>query len=340
MAARKSQRTSTRGSGEDRLIARHFRPLATHPGALGLIDDAAVVAVPPGHELVLKTDGVIAGVHFFPDDPPEAVAKKALRINLSDLAAKGAKPLGFLLSIALTQETADGWLKRFAAGLRADAKKFGCPLLGGDTDRTPGLVSVSISAFGTLPRGSMVRRAGARPGDCVVVTGTIGDAALGVLLRRDPAAADRWGLDAKARAHLLRRYLVPEPRNAIATALRRYAHGGMDVSDGLMGDLAKMCRASRVDAEVDVARIPLSRAARTALAAEPALIETILTGGDDFEVLASISARKVEALRKAAKAAGVTLTAIGQFAAGTGTARFVDAHGRALKFARPSYSHF
>jgi len=269
---------------------------------------------------VLKTDGVIAGVHFFPDDPPEAIARKALRINLSDLAAKGAKPLGFLLSIALTKDLTDGWLQKFTAGLRADAKKFDCPLLGGDTDRTPGLVSVSISAFGTLPRGSMVRRAGAKPGDRVVVTGTIGDAALGVILRRDPAAADRWGLDARMRAHLLGRYLVPEPRNAIAAALRRCAHGGMDVSDGLMGDLAKMCRASGVDAAVEVARIPLSRAARTALA--------------------SVPPRKVGALRKAAKAAGVAVTEIGQFAKGRGEARFADAQGRVLEFARPGYSHF
>src|SRR5215831_15230251 len=127
MVARKKP---SRESAEDRLIARHFRPLATHPGALGLVDDAAVIAVPAGHELVLKTDGVIAGVHFFPDDPPEAVARKALRINLSDLAGKGARPLGFLMSIALTREVVDGWLEKFTRALGADAKKFGCPLLG------------------------------------------------------------------------------------------------------------------------------------------------------------------------------------------------------------------
>ena len=340
MAARKSTSKLTQGSAEDRLIARHFRPLATHPGALGLGDDAAVVAVPTGHELVLTSDGVIAGVHFFPDDPPDTVAKKALRINLSDLAAKGAQPLGFLLSVAFTREVTDDWLASFAAGLRADAKKFGCPLLGGDTDRTPGPVSVSIAAFGTLPRGSMVRRAGARAGDRVVVTGTIGDAALGVILRRDPGAAERWRLDDRTREHLLRRYRVPEPRNAIAAALRRYASGGMDVSDGLVGDLAKTCRAAQVDADVEIARVPLSRAARAALAAEPALLETILTGGDDFEVLASVSPRKVDALRKAAKAAGVSITEVGEFAKGRGVARFADAQGRVLEFARPSYSHF
>jgi thiamine-monophosphate kinase len=336
MAARKTSPESA----EDRLIARHFRPLATHPGALGLADDAALIAIPPGHELVLTADGVIAGVHFFPDDPPATVARKALRINLSDLAGKGARPLGFLLSIALTRDAVDGWLKTFTAALGADAKKFGCPLLGGDTDRTPGLLSVTIAALGTVPRGTMVRRGGARAGDHVVVTGTIGDAALGVILRRDPAAARRWGLDRSMRAHLERRYLVPEPRNALAAALRRTAHGGMDISDGLAGDLAKMCRASRVDATVDIARVPLSRAARAALAAEPALIETILTGGDDYEVLASVSARKLGALRKAGQAVGITVTEIGRFAKGAGAARFLGAQGRARKFARPSWSHF
>ena len=340
MATRKSSRRSRQGSAEDRLIAKHFRPLATHPGALGLGDDAAVVAVPAGEELVLKTDGVIEGVHFFADDPPETVAKKALRINLSDLAAKGAKPLGFLLSIALRRDGAENWLKPFTAGLRADAKKFGCPLLGGDTDRTPGLISVSIAAFGTLPRGTMGRRDGARSGDHVVVTGTIGDAALGVILRRDPDAAKRWGLDETMRAHLLRRYLIPEPRNALAAALRGCAKGGMDISDGLVGDLAKMCRASGVDAQVDVARVPLSRAARRALAAEPLLLETILTGGDDFEILAAVPARRLEALRKAARAAGIPLTEIGRFVRGRGEARFADGQGRALAFDKPSYSHF
>ncbi|HLH92334.1 MAG TPA: thiamine-phosphate kinase [Xanthobacteraceae bacterium] len=328
------------GSAEARLIARHFRPLATHPGALGLVDDAAAITVPAGHELVLTADGVIAGVHFFPDDPPETVARKALRINLSDLAAKGAKPLGFLLSIALPRDAVDGWLARFTRALGADARKFGSPLLGGDTDRTPGLLSVNIAAFGAVPRGTMLRRDRAHAGDRIVVTGTIGDGALGVILRRDPKAAARWGLDGAMREHLLRRYLVPQPRNALAAALRRAAHGAMDVSDGLVGDLAKMCRASRLDARVDIARVPLSRAARTALAAEPALIETILTGGDDFEIIASVAPRKIAALEKTARAVGIKLGEIGSFVVGAGKAHFLDAQGRAHKFARPSYSHF
>src|ERR1700761_5431267 len=172
-------------SAEDRLIARYFAPLATHPGAFGLVDDAAAIAPPPGCDLVLKTDGVIAGVHFFPDDPPDAIGRKALRMNLSDLAAKGAKPLGFLMSAALPADVEETWLAAFAAGLGADAERYQCPLLGGDTDRTPGPLSISISAFGAVPQGKMVCRSAAKAGDRVVVTGTIGDAALGVRLRRD-----------------------------------------------------------------------------------------------------------------------------------------------------------
>jgi len=173
-----------------------------------------------------------------------------------------------------------------------------------------------------------------------VVTGTIGDAALGVILRRSERAAKRWGLDRRMREHLLRRYLVPEPRNAAAEALRRHANGGMDISDGLAGDLAKMCRASRVDARVDVAQLPLSAAARAALAADPRLIEPILTGGDDYEILASVPPRKLESLRRAAKAAGVRITEIGRMTKGRGKAHLIGADGRELKFRRPSYSHF
>src|SRR5262249_40960001 len=158
---------------EERLIARYFKPLATHPGAFGLADDAAAIAPPAGCDLVLKTDGVIGGVHFFPDDPPETVAKKVLRMNLSDLAAKGAKPLGFLLALALPAGIGEEWLAGFTRGLAEDATQFDCPLVGGDTDHTPGPISVSVAAFGAVPHGKMVRRTGAKPGERVVVTGTI-----------------------------------------------------------------------------------------------------------------------------------------------------------------------
>jgi thiamine-monophosphate kinase len=325
-------------SAEERLIARYFRPLATHPGALGLADDAAVLTPPPGCDLVLTTDGVIAGVHFFPDDPPDTIGRKVLRMNLSDLAAKGANPVGFLMSVAMPAGVEEQWLAAFAAGVGEDAEHYGCPLLGGDTDRTPGPISVSIAAFGSVPQGKMVRRSTAKPGDCVVVTGTIGDAALGVLLRRDSRLADRLRLDGDTRAHLQQRYLLPEPRNALAGAVLEYASAAMDVSDGLAGDLAKLCRASSVAAEVDVGRVPLSDAARAALAADPALLETVLGGGDDYEIILTLSPEKLGAFHGAARAAGVAAAEIGRVTAGEG-ARFMR-DGSLLSLAHPSYSHF
>ncbi|MGD0420595.1 MAG: thiamine-phosphate kinase [Xanthobacteraceae bacterium] len=325
-------------SAEDRLIARYFRPLATHPGALGLGDDAAVMTPPPGCDLVLTTDGVIAGVHFFPDDPPGSIGRKALRMNLSDLAAKGAKPAGFLLSLALPRGTDEAWIAAFAAGLGEDIAHYGCPLLGGDTDHTPGPVSVSIAVFGTVPHGKMVRRSTAKPGDSVVVTGTFGDAALGVKLRRDKSLAKSWRLTQAMVRHLEQRYLLPQPRNALAQALLHHAGAAMDVSDGLAGDLVKLARASSVAAEIDVARVPLSDAARAAIGAEPPLIETMLTGGDDYEIVLTLAPQKLPALRAAAKAAGVPVTEIGRVEAGEG-ARFIH-DGKALAFARASYSHF
>jgi thiamine-monophosphate kinase len=325
-------------SGEERLIARYFRPLATAPNAFGLGDDAAVLTPPAGCDLVLTTDGVIAGVHFLPGDPPQSIARKALRMNLSDLAAKGATPVGFLLSIALPTNTEESWIAAFADGLGLDISQYGCPLLGGDTDHTPGPLSISITAFGTVPHGAMVRRATAKPGDIIAVSGTIGDAALGVLLHRDADLAKRWRLSSAANDHLHQRYLLPQPRNTLADALRHHASAAMDVSDGLAGDLAKLCRASGVAAEVDAATVPLSDAARAALSADAELIERILTGGDDYEIVLTLPASKVSAFRAAAENAGVPVTKIGQVMSGQGVRFLRD--GNVLSFAQASYSHF
>jgi thiamine-monophosphate kinase len=323
-------------TGEDRIIARYFSPLAHDPGAFGLTDDAAILTPPEGFDVVLTTDAIVGGVHFFIDDPADAIARKALRVNLSDLAAKGAEPAGFLVSLVLPEAITENWLAAFAHGLKADAEYYRCPLMGGDTDKAPGPAMIAITAFGLVPRGSMVRRSTARVGDAVVVTGTIGDAALGLRVRRDP---DAWQLDAAMRDHLARRYLVPEPRNALAPAVRTHASAAMDVSDGLAGDLGKLCRISGVAAEIEVARVPLSPAARRAVAADPGSIETVLTGGDDYEILCTIAADKLPAFRAAASAAGVPVAEIGRITAGEG-AHFLDSAGNRLTFARPSYSHF
>ena len=298
-------------SPEDRLIARFFKPLATHPGALGLSDDAAFLTPPAGFDLVLTTDAIVGGVHFFPEDAAHTVAGRALRVNLSDLAAKGARPLGFLLSLALPREIGEQWLEGFAQGLRADADLFGCPLFGGDTDRTPGPIVVSIAMFGTVPEGTMVRRAGAKAGDRVFVTGTIGDAALGVMMRN----GKRWKLDEPQRQHLLSRYLVPQPRNALAEAVRIHASAAMDISDGLVGDFGKLCRVSGVAADVDVARVPLSEAARAVIAANPDAVESVLTGGDDYEIICTVPPAKAGSFHAAAGAANVAVSEIGEIKA-------------------------
>jgi len=323
-------------SAEDRLIAKHFAPIATHPGALGLSDDAAFIKPPAGCDLVLKTDAIIGGVHFFPDDAAHTVASKALRVNLSDLAAKGARPLGFLLSLAITKDIGDAWLSDFANGLRGDAVLFACPLFGGDTTLTPGPVSISIAMFGSVPEGSMVRRSGAKQGDLVFVSGTIGDAALGLMLRKDAAI---WKLDTVQRQHLVSRYLLPQPRNALAEAVRTHSSAAMDVSDGLAGDLAKLCRASNVAAEIEVARVPLSDTAKVVVSADAAMLETALTGGDDYEILCTVTPAKAESFRAAAKTANVAVSEIGTIKAGEG-ARFLAADGKPLAFKRSSFSHF
>jgi thiamine-monophosphate kinase len=326
-------------SGEDRLIARYFKPLATHPAAFGLVDDAAALTPPPGYDLVLKADAIIGGIHFFPDDPPGLVAQKALRVNLSDLAAKGATPIGFLLSIGLPKSVGEDWLAQFSAGLAGDVRHYNCPLLGGDTVRSPDAIMVSVAAIGTLPQGTMVRRTTAKVGDRIVVTGTIGDAALGLRLRQDSTAAVRWQLAPHHQQHLAHRYLLPEPRTAIAEVIRAHAAAAMDVSDGLAGDLGKLCRASGVSATIDAARVPISEAARVATTREPALLQTILTGGDDYEVLATVPPAKLEAMRAAAAAAGTSLTEIGTVMVGDAPPA-VLLHDQPLKFAQRSFSHF
>lgn len=324
-------------SGEDRLIARFFKPLATSPGALGLSDDAAFLKPPIGCDLVLTTDALVGGVHFFNDDAARAVAQKSLRVNLSDLAAKGAKPLGFLLSLALPEDADENWLASFAAGLKSDVEEFACPLFGGDTVRTAGPLTISVAMFGSVPEGKMVRRAGAKPGDLVMVTGTIGDAALGVRLRN--GAGNNWALTATQRDHLLARYLLPQPRGALADAVRECASAAMDVSDGLAGDFGKLAHVSGVAAQITATQVPLSDAAKAVLKADPALIETILAGGDDYEIVCTVNPGKADALRAAAMGAGLALTEIGAATAGEGV-RFIAADDKPLSFKRASFSHF
>jgi thiamine-monophosphate kinase len=321
--------------GEFALIDRYFRPLAGDPGTFGLTDDAARYRQRPGDDLVLTADMLAAGVHFFADDPPGSIARKALRVNLSDLAAKGAEPFGYLLSLALPADWTDAWMKRFAAGLAADQKYYGVTLLGGDTTRAAGGLTIAITALGRVPKGRMVLRSGAKAGDAIFVSGTIGDAALGLRFRKGILGGKVSGTK-----HLLDRYLHPQPRVRLAPVLLRYVSSGMDISDGLIGDLAHICDASGVGADVGSHLVPLSSAARAALAADPSLLSVVLNGGDDYELLVTVSPGAAKAFTAGAAAAGVPVTRIGEISSGRGAPVIRDATGKVVKLVARGHTHF
>lgn len=310
------------------LIDRHFRPLAG-PGALGLSDDAAILTPPPGRELVIAADAMVAGVHFLPDDPPDLIARKLLRTNLSDLAAMAATPLGYLLTVSVPRDTSDAWFAAFAAGLAQDQAEFGVHLLGGDTTSTSGPVSLSLTILGTVAPGCALRRAGARAGDDIWVTGTIGDGALGLLAARGDLA-DPTG-------YLAGRYRLPQPRVALGRRLHGIAGAGMDVSDGLVQDLDHLCRAAGLAAVIDAGAVPLSAAAA---AAGPRWLERCLTGGDDYELLLAVPPERAGALNDAARATGIAVTRLGAFQPGHPHATVRAHDGASMSLPRGGWSHF
>ncbi|WP_321337554.1 thiamine-phosphate kinase [Breoghania sp.] len=329
------------GIGEFELIERYLAPLATHPGSVGLVDDAAVLTPPEGCDLVMTKDALAEGVHFLAEDHPSAIARKALRVNLSDLAAKGARPLGYLLGLGLAPGWDEAWLADFCSGLEADQQAYDFPLLGGDTIKVAAGPVLSVTAIGTVPRATAVRRFPARVGDHLYVTGTIGDAALGLALRFDPSKGEAWGLEEAERAHLLDRYLLPQPRTEGAEAVRCHARACMDVSDGLVADLGKMLGASGagIGADVLLEAVPFSNAAQKAVEADPAALVTALTGGDDYELLASVAPEDALAFEHAMLSAGLHPSRIGTVREGAGVTYLKM--GKRIAFAGSGgYTHF
>jgi thiamine-monophosphate kinase len=321
-------------AGEFGRIDRFFKPLAAgFPGARGLADDAAVLAVPPACELVVTADAMVAGVHFLPDDPPGDIAHKLLAVNLSDLAAKGADPLAYSLTLCLPRGTPDAWVAAFAAGLAQAQARFGIHLSGGDSVSTAGPAVLSVTAFGTVPAGGAPSRDAGRDaaGALICLTGTIGDGALGL-------ACVLGGLDlppGPTQAYLIGRLRRPTPRLTEGRALRGLASAMMDVSDGLLGDLAHIARASGCAAVVEAARLPLSDAAKQVLAVHPERLSDVLTGGDDYELLAAVRPDRLAAVQAAAH-----VTVIGRLEVGApGAVRAVDAAGREMVFDRLGWVH-
>ncbi len=299
-----------------------FRPLAA-PEALALQDDAAVFAPPPGRELVVSADAIVAGVHFLPEDPPDLVARKLLRVNLSDLAAMGAVPLHYLLTVSVPRATGADWFAAFARGLAEDQARYGLTLLGGDTTSTPGPVSLSATVIGHVAPGRAWRRSGAQAGDALWVTGTIGDAALGLLALR--------GETADPNGRLAGRYRLPQPR--LGLALDGIVSAAMDVSDGLLQDAGHLARASGVGVQIEAARVPLSAAAQGRL-------ELCLTGGDDYELLLAVPGDFGPRLQAACAQAGVPVTRIGRCVRGPARVEVRDASGERLVVGAGGWSHF
>jgi thiamine-monophosphate kinase len=325
--------------GEIALISNYLAPLASHPAAFGLKDDAALLTGLPAAGLVITTDGLVAGVHFFEEDDPGDVAYKALAVNVSDLAAKAARPLAYTLTLALADAPGDDWAARFAAGLRRAQEKFGIALVGGDTVSARGAWWLSITAFGEAAQRGLVPRGGAKPGDLLYVSGTLGDSALGLALRQR-AGAIGLQLSGEQAAFLRKRYLYPEPRLGLTSALAGEASAAMDISDGLALDLSRMCGASGVSAGIEISRIPLSEAAAALASSDSGAIVTILTGGDDYEILAAVPPGRASAFEDASTKAGVPVTRIGVMTSGSKAPLFMTEEGSVLDLPNLGFEHF
>jgi thiamine-monophosphate kinase len=312
------------------IIARYFAPLAGE-GAFGLKDDAAVIAPRQGYDLVVTTDAVTEGVDFFAFDPSDSIARKALRVNLSDLAAKGATPFGYLLNLALPPTIAPDWLATFASGLASDQEAFEVALLGGDTGATEGPLSIAITAFGYVPEGRMVRRDGAKPGHSVYVTGSIGDSGGGLAIFK----RENHTLSADARNSLIDAYRLPKPPVMFGRSAYHFARAAIDVSDGLIADLGHIASASAVRIVVEGERLPLSAPLR-ALWGDNTLLRAV-GAGDDYQIAFTTDAKEAD-IHLEASSAGTSVTRIGRVEAGEGVGLTID--GQDIAVPKPGYRHF
>ncbi|HEY4162513.1 MAG TPA: thiamine-phosphate kinase [Dongiaceae bacterium] len=323
-------------AGEFALIEKYFAPLAKgFAGAVNLEDDACTYLPPAGKELVITADALVENRHYLSSDPPDCIAKKMLRVNLSDLAAKGARPVGYLMTTAFGPDIDEAWVAKFASGLAEDQALFGISLMGGDTVATPGPTTLSVTAIGTAPIGKALRRGGAQPGDRLFVTGTIGDGLLGLRVLQGALV----GLEAGHARFLTGRNQVPQPRTDTGPALLEtgIVHAAMDISDGLVADAGHIAEASHCGLVIRADRVPLSPAASEVLAADLDLLESLLTGGDDYEIL--FTARDAAPLQEVARKTGVPITEIGEVVTGSGVS-VVDRDGAVLPLKQTGFQHF
>ena len=326
--------------GEFDLIGELFAPLAArHAGSLALKDDAALISVPPGRQLVTTVDVMVAGVHFIGDEPAARIGQKLLRVNLSDLAAMGARPEGYLLTLALPAAVDDAWLAEFAGGLRSDQDEFGIALLGGDTVSTPGALTLSLTPLGSLADNAALLRSGARPGDALYVSGTIGDAALGLKTLRGEFEALAADIGAGGLDQLVKRYQLPRPRLEVAQGLVGLASAAIDVSDGLLADLGHLAAASGLALHITTDRLPLSPPAHRLLELRPVLLESVLTGGDDYELAFTCPPAAADQIARLAGDCGLALSKIGVAKKGEGV-QVSDGAGQRLEYSARGWTHF
>lgn len=313
------------------LIHRYFTPLTGgDKGALSLQDDAALITPIPGKQLVITTDAMTENVHFFAGDEPFNLARKLLRVNLSDLAAMGATPLYYLLACVFPRSTTESWIKDFTEGLSSDNREFNIHVLGGDTTSQDGPLTLALTAIGHIEHGKALTRSGAKPGDVLYVSGSLGDAALALLCLQAKTPCPEA---------LLSRYYLPQPRVTLGPMLLPFASSAMDISDGLLQDASHIARNSEVALIIHAENIPLSHAARIMLSDAPGLLSTILTGGDDYELLFTAPPAHRQAILTLAEKTGVTITEIGAVQEGNGV-KCIDKEGKEIEVAKGGYQHF
>ena len=321
-------------AGEFEWIARHFAPLSG-AGAFSLKDDTALLSLPTNSDLVVTQDTILEGIHFLQTDPADLVARKAVRVNISDIVAKGAKPFSYSLSLGAPDRWQDDDVANFASGLAQDQSIFNITLSGGDTYRSPERLCVSITLLGISEKGSYKSRLGAKPGDVLTVSGTIGDAALGLKV-----AQGELDCGSATKDYFLDAYRLPKPPLAMAGLVAKFASASMDVSDGLLGDCRKLCSASSVRSEINLSSIPLSEPVRNLVEIEDKHLRTAITGGDDYQVLCAVPQSNLAAFHQAAEKVGVTVSSIGVIVDGDAGVVLLDTDGNAVSIADDSFSHF
>lgn len=326
--------------GEDELIRTYFTPLAKdNIDACGLLDDCAILRPKQGTDLILSTDAIAEGVHFLPIDDAESIGWKALAVSVSDLAAKGAIPLVYQMAISFPEPPTHDFMTGFTKGLSDAQSAFGIKLSGGDCDRRSGPFSVTVTVIGEVPHHGMVTRCGGRVGESLFVSGSLGEAALGLKLRRRDKSSSLWNLEKSETRDLERRYMRPTPRLDIRDILRQYATSAIDISDGLYKDLQHLCSACKCGAEIEISKIPLNPVVQKILTIDREVINLILSGGDDYEILFSVPDDCIGEVTRMSQSLGTKVTKIGSLTINSNV--FVrDANGTPVQVERSGWDHF